>query len=503
MPIQTLTTRAIEFTSKDFESWVEELRTKAQQVFPQWTDYNKANIGNLLLELFGHTLDVMTYSIDQQTNEAYIATARQRRSLIDLGKLVGYSLPGATEASVDLEFTIADGLPRSTDVIIPAGSLVKAPDITNPISFYTVAEARILQGNIQVTGVSARNAEAQSFTFSADGSSQQKFLLPAKPYLDDSATVVISGDTYTFVTNLLSSGPTDKVFTVSVDENNFATVSFGDGVNGYAPTGVGLVDYETGGGVSGNVEANTITDWLGTAQDELGTTIVLLVRNPSLAGGGTDRMSVEEARIAIPESVLATNLVTCTRDQFEINARNVRGVARSLVLTHDNDTSIPENQANVYIVPTGGGLPSTALKAEVLTEITVTRPQPISMDVYILDPTLNIISIAATVYLEINYTEAEVRANIEAALDSFFALEDSDGAINPLVDFGFHVKDWQGSATPEVPWSNIFNAVRDAEGVRKVEPTPFTPTTDVTLLNADFPVLGSITLTNGDTSSTF
>jgi uncharacterized phage protein gp47/JayE len=502
MSLNSLTRRRIDFTSKDFESWLVELRLMAQSVYPSWTDHNRANIGNLQHELFAHTLDVMTHSIDQQTNERLVICARQRKSMIDLGKFVGYELPGATEASVDLEFTLSDGTPRSHDVIIPAGTRVRAPDAVNPVTFWVVAGARILAGTIQISNVAARNAEPQIDSFTGDGSLHQKVKLARTPYLDQSAQVVVGGDVYTEVDNLLLYDATDKVFMVEVDEADQASLMFGDNVNGLAPTGIGSCAYDTGGGVIGNVEANTISEVLDSLQDELGASVICVVRNPSLAGGGTDRMTVEEARVAIPESVLTANLVTCSRDQFEINARRVRGVARSLVLVHDDDATIPEYQSDVYIVPTGGGLPSAALKAEVLNEITVVRPQPVGMDVFVLDPALKIISITATVFLKQGYTQAEVRANIEAALDAFFALTDAEGNPNPLVDFGFHVKDYRGMSVAEVPWSDIFNAVRDAEGVRKVSQT-FIPAADVTLLNNEFPVLGSIFLNDGDLGTPF
>ncbi len=500
---ESLTVAQIDFTSKDFEAWLTRLRQLAEATFPTWTDFNKANFGNLMLELFAHTLDVASYSIDQQTNEKLVRLMRLRKSAIDLGALVGYTLPGATEASVDLEFTIADGEVRSVDVIIPAGTEVVAPDVENPIPFYVQSEARITQGTLQVTGVSARNAIPQQDSLNTDGSQSQRIRLSESPYLDGSVSVVIAGDTYTEVDNLLEYGPSDKVFSVFVDENDYATLLFGDNTNGYAPTGTGTADYETGGGEAGNVDANTITGISNTILDERGDSVQLTVRNPSAAGGGTDRMTVEEARVAIPESVIVANQVTVSRDQFEINARGVRGVARSLVLTHDEDVSIPEYTAYVHIVPVGGGLPSTALKAEVLNEITVVRPQPVSMDVYVLDPVLNIISIWATVYREEGVSKTEARANIETSLNSFFALTDSDGNVNEQINFGYHVKAADGTTAAEVPWSDIFNAVRDAEGIRKVDKSTFTPSADVSLDLDEFPVLGSIALIDGDDGSPF
>jgi hypothetical protein len=263
-------------------------------------------------------------------------------------------------------------------------------------------------------------------------------------------------------------------------------------------------NYETGGGEIGNVDPNTITEIVGSIYDETGQYVLLLVRNPSNASGGVDRMNVEEARVAIPESVRGTTgRVTITRDHFEINSRAVRGVARALALTSDEEPLIPEYTAYVYIVPVGGGLPSAVLKADVLTMLTVTRPPPVGMTVEVKDPPLKIISLTAKVYLEDDTTEAEARANIEDNLDAFFALELADGSPNPQIDFGFNVKQADGTPASEVPRSDLFNAVRDAVGVRKVDFSTFIPAADVTLALDEFPVLGSITLINGDTSSYF
>lgn len=495
--------RAIDFTDRDFESWRLRLRALAQAAYPGWTDYNRANIGNLMLELFAMTLDVISYTQDQQVNETRVSYAQQRKSMIELGRNVGFELPGATEASVELEFTIADGQARSRDIVIPAGTEVRTEDVQEPVSFYTVADAVIVAGTIQVSAVLARNAEPQSDAFVGDGSADQEYSLPKTPFLDGSTVLRVLGVPWLLVDNLLDSGPTDKHYYIRVDENNAAKVHFGNGTNGLPPTGSIAVDYETGGGSAANVDPNTLTVLSGRFTDESGSTVQLLVRNPSAAGGGTDRMGVEEARLAIPAHVTTAAQLSISRIQFENNARLVRGVARALLLTSDERPAITEYTGNVYIVPVGGGLPSAALKADVLTMLTVTRPPPVGFGVSVLDPILKIISITATVYLEEGVAEADARTAIEDALDAFFALQDSEGNPNTLIDFGFHVKNAAGGAASEVPWSSLFNVVRDADGIRKVDKSAFSPASDVPLVFEEFPVLGSISLINGDTGAPF
>lgn len=495
--------RLADFTDRDFDSWRAALRLRASTKFPGWTDFNRANIGNLKLELFAHTLDVISYTMDQLLLETRTTWATKRKSMEDTGKNVAFTLRGAEAATADLEWTIADGQIRSRDITLPVGSEVRTQDVQDPVSFFTTAVGTVVAGTLQATAVPSKHAQAQQDLFTADGSADQEFTLTQTPYLDDSLEIDVAGDTFTRVDNFLNSGPTDKHFIVQVDENDRAVFRFGDGDNGVAPTGAVTADYETGGGSAGQIDANTLDSPVGQFTDDAGVPVQLLVRNPVASSGGLDRMNVEEARVAIPASLITVAKLSVTRDQFESNALLVRGVARSLLLTSDDDSGIPEYQANVHIMPVGGGLPSSTLKASVLNELTVVRKPPVGMDVFVLDPTLEIVNITATVYLEQGFIEADVRANIEASLGTLFALQLASGAPNPQIDFGFKIKAADGTVVAEIPFSDNFNAVRDAVGVRKVDKATFAPASDVALANIDFPVLGSISLTNGDTSSPF
>ncbi len=72
------------------------------------------------------------------------------------------------------------------------------------------------------------------------------------------------------------------------------------------------------------------------------------------------------------------------------------------------------------------------------------------------------------------------------------------------MDFGFNIKKADGTVAAELAWSDVFNVVRDTVGVRKVDDSTFDldgSPDDVSLLNSEFPKLGVITLTNGDTTA--
>lgn len=507
--VTTITTPTSNFTDRDLDSWLVELRTRAASAFPGWTDYNTPNFGNLLLESFAHTLDGLSYTQDQQHLERFVIFARLRRSMIWLGRNLGFSLPEAEAATVDLEVTIADADPRVSDLVVPAGTVVRTAE--GDVEFDLLEDATIPAGSIQVTGVAAENARARSEDFVASGVAGFSVPLGNTPYVQDSAAVTIGVDSWTEVESFYDSGPADRHFRVDVDQDARATLVFGDGTNGALASGAGTATYKTGGGAAGNVEANTLTEFLDTSRFATlaGEQVQVTVRNPAGAGGGVDRMSVEEARVAMPAHVRTAGQRSVTRSDYEDNALKVRGVARALFLTSDDDGSIDENTGRLYVVPVGGGLPSSELKADVLAMIEDNYPPPVTFALTVHDPSLRVVTVSATVYLNRSITEAEAQTAAEEALDEFFALVDEDGAKNERIDFGFTIRKYvmdEGSAQGEVAWSDIFDALRNATTpagrrvFRSIDEDTVVPADSVPLLDTEFPVLGpTIILTNGDT----
>ncbi|HEY5712962.1 MAG TPA: putative baseplate assembly protein [Allosphingosinicella sp.] len=74
-----------------------------------------------LIDAFAASLDVLTFYSERIANEAYVGTAVQRRSMVELARSIGYKLAPGVAASVHVAFTVesADDPYRSVDV--PAG----------------------------------------------------------------------------------------------------------------------------------------------------------------------------------------------------------------------------------------------------------------------------------------------------------------------------------------------------------------------------------------------
>lgn len=492
----------LNYTDKDFASLRARLINLIGSVFTDWTDFEIASFGNILLEANAFVGDVLAFYQDNQADEAFLPFVQLRRNALALAQQLGYEPAGAAAATVDELFTLS-AIPTN-DVIIPAGTVCKTRRIGEVVEFQLLSDLTILAlaDPPQAFGTIENSSPAQDI-FASDNLANQEFELSATPYLDGSADVVAGNGAYTEVDNFLDSVSTDRHYTITVDENDRALVRFGNGINGEVPTGTITIDYKTGGGAVGNVEPNTITEIVGSFTDVLANPVQVSVNNPDKATGGADRETVAQIRQNAPASLRVLNRTVALED-YIIGAEQVPGVARALMLTSDQTPGIPENRGFLYVVPDGGGTPTTVLKDAVIQAVTVTKPNTVTFKVTAEDPLYLVVDISMVVFFNSGFSPANGAAEIQQILDDYFAISLADGTKNPLIDFGFNYKDVNGLPAGEIPLSDLLCAVRDADSVRKVgdEASNFVVNgshADLAIKLFEFPVLGTVTITDGDT----
>lgn len=120
-------------------------------------------------------------------------------------------------------------------------------------------------------------------------------------------------------------GPSERAYTVKLDENGGATVQFGDGMHGTRlPTGSGNVEarYRVGLGSAGNVKTEQISMLLTRPLGVKG------VSNPVAATGGTDAEAGDEARRNAPLTVRTLDRIVSLRD-FEDFAAAFTGIGKA------------------------------------------------------------------------------------------------------------------------------------------------------------------------------
>lgn len=494
----------LDYTDRDFASIRSRLYKLIASVFPTWTDQNVTNFGNILLELFSFVGDTLSFYQDNQARESRMITATQRKNVINLAKMLGYTPSGSRAAQATETFTLSR-VPVG-DVVIPAGAKLFTANITAPVAFQLLAPVTIPGGTNPPTGSgTVENSSSTEDTFTSSGLPDQLFQLSQSPYVDESAVVSASNGSYTQVDNFLDSIATDRVYTVSVDQNGVATITFGDGVSGTIPTDTITVAYKTGGGSSGNVDAGTIKNLAGAFTDSLGNTVNITCTNPQKAQGGIDPQTVAQIKVAAPASVKATNR-NVSIDDFEIHAEEVAGVARALMTTSNEDPGVAENSGILYVVPDGGGVASSTLLAAVVTQSTVTYKPTLTFRLAVQSADYLAVNVFARVYKMAGYTAAQVAFNIRATLATYFAVSNSDGTPNTKIDFGAKLRDANGNLSPLMSLGHIFDAVDETAGVREIggNATDFLLNNaheDVTLLARQFPQLGTVTLIDADTGA--
>ncbi len=476
----TILAQSTDYTDKDFDALRARLRTLIISVFPTWTNDQVANFGNLLVELYAFVGDVLGFYQDNQAGESRITTATQRKNLIALTKLIGYTPESPSAATADVTFTLDGPVPAGRTVTFnPPGppapatnpTTVLTTDTENPVEMQLTAAVVIPATESVGNGTVKNSIKQEDETFAASGLPSQEVALANTPFLDASAVVTDDGGAFVEVESFLQSTASDKHFIVLVDANDRAGIRFGNGVNGAIPVGTITIGYETGGGSTGNVEAGTLTRIDGSFVDSTGAPVSVSTTNASAAGGGNNRESDASIKENGPLSIRAINR-TVAREDFEIHAKQVVGVARALMLTKDEKVAIAENAGELRVVPeatTFPGFPSTTIKDAVLAQITTVKPHTLTFKPSVLDPLYLDIGVEAVLFLKQGFVGATVRDDIIDNLKNFFKLDQADGTENPNVEFGFNRKDIAGIPSSVIALSDIFNVVRDTVGVLRVE----------------------------------
>lgn len=507
----------VDYTSRDQRTLRLRLQGLARSVFPEWTDYNRSNSGNVILEGEAFVGDVVAHYQDRQAREAFWPTVTQRVNAIRLGRQTSFVMPSATSARTTLRFSLPS--PAVKRVPILEGTRARVPSADGP-RFRTTEEAEILVGQTQVDVPAEQAILVSDEVFASTGAPNQQFITAQNPVIDNTFVIIADDGEYLQVTSFLDRDPvTDglidqasRVFVVLPDPFDRGVILFGTGLVGKIPEGSILVSYKIGGGVIGNVETGQVKRLEDQILDVDGGVVQISVTNVIPGDGGSNRMSVLEARVRAPAARRTTNR-SVTKDDYENAARRINGVARAAMITSNEDASVQENEGVIVVVAKGAQLPSGRIQPAtpsqqtldaILEEVENEQPPTLTFTLTAQAAPFFTVNVATRVYLAQGFTTPTVGTNVRNAIKDFFAAQLETGVDNPTIDFGANIKQVDGTVISEIIWSDLFNAIRDTDGVRKVDEG-----TQGLLLNGlrqsvslnprDFPVVGTISIVDADT----
>lgn len=428
---------AIDYTSKDFLGFVSSMTTYAQQAMPEWNvGVSEGDIGLAIMEAVAYLGDIISYYGDRISQEAYLNTATQRQSLLNIAQLLGYTVSNGSPAKGTVTFQTTASGPATT---VPAGTPLTAGyvAVVDATLIYTV-DAGQANYIVPAAGGTLTLNVTQGLAYNAvtlgtsDGSAAQVFSIPQVGVIDGSVTLTTpltatTSQTWTYVQFLGDFGPSDPVFTTYLDSAGLTWIEFGDGINGLVPTtGTAItVSYIVGAGSAGNVQAGTVgyfVDPIPNVSTKIATSGTAFVS--SAMTGGTDPETNDQIRANAPASYATTQRAVSLSD-FIAMAQNIPGVtAATAVAAHS--TSI-----TLYLMGANNQAASDEVQdaveafftGKILAGVTLTTAQP---TLVAIDVGTN--SNPMTLVVSTGFSQAGVVAKVKSAIASLFT--------SPNVSFG-------------------------------------------------------------------
>jgi uncharacterized phage protein gp47/JayE len=438
--IKTIQNRqVIDYMARDYDSFRQALIDRIPEKLPNWTDRSEADFGIVLIELFAYMADILSYYQDRVANESFLATAQERRSVIQHLRLIGYELAPASPASAKLALAFTVDNARTGLVKIQRGdqfstpSTDERPSVTFEYADHTpiVIDLESLAPDSGGTGkkkfqsgqplkdgetkapkvpvVEGQLIEKELIGVS-DGSPNQRHALARPRLIRDSQEIGVEDGglvkPWQWRESLVYSRVVNEDYTLQTDENNVTTVIFGDGVYGKIPANGASIwaTYRTGGGRVGNVPAGAIKT-ISKSSDLI--PLSATVSNPEPATGGEEREAIDHA-IRFAPLVFKSNRRAVTVEDFVALAKQFPGVGKARA------HAAAWNQIDLYIAPAGGGYVTDILKSDLLRYFEDKRMMMTQLK--IKDPAYVPIYIKAQVKALAYAFKAEVKAKTEAAV---------------------------------------------------------------------------------------
>ena len=480
MPLPLIPPDMLDATALDYEDMMTRARTLVQQACPYWRDHSSNFIENVLLEACGFMINTARITMEQRSRQSYWSLVSEMRSVIRLGRANSFIVAGYTAATIMLRLSVPSGTATRKVPILEGLRIRAQQDGGGPR--YRVMVANELAVGSSYVDVSAENAEVHDGSFESTGDANQEVILAEAPYIDGSIVVSVSGVEWDrqISGTLTMSRPESLHYVTKLDDQNRVHILFGNGINGSIPArGAPIAtEHKTGDGTNGEVSAGAV--WLieDTVYDDLGQATTLVVSNPSDSSPADSGTTVDQARVLGP--IASTTRDTAVdEDDFENVAISVSGIARAAMVTSEQDPDVDDDYGLLYLVARGSKLISGRFAAAAPTVAQIAAVEyklskaggkrPLMLFSYDVRPAVfRTVTHSVKIYKASNYSQTVVAANIRAAVADFYAVSLSGKQPNPGIDFGFRLLGSDGTSDYTIAWSDLFEAIKSAAGVRRI-----------------------------------
>lgn len=326
----------LSYVNYDFQDLVRQLQDRLRSR-DAWKDTYISATGQTLIELYAYVLNLMLYYVERRAEEGYLATARNKSSIINLVQLINYEPKRNRSATGSVVFgiqSVAEGtifIPRHTVVRTAAG-----------VDFVTIEEGTIEAGKTTSNPIQVVQGTVERITTTSVGALNHEILINSTTVESDrheefsTINVYVGTRKWSKVDSFLRSGAADRHFVIRPNLDDTLSVVFGDNVRGAAPEGgrTIIIEYISSMGNAGNVyEENRITrvasptvsyDYIEDNVPKTGTR-TLSISSSTLMTGGADAETAEEIRQQAPDIFKTGDRLVVKEDfrAFLINTENI------------------------------------------------------------------------------------------------------------------------------------------------------------------------------------
>lgn len=473
---QGLTVPPVDLTAKDFDAVRESIKNFIKTQFPDLiTEFGDQSLLMVLVDLIAYEVDNLNFYIDLQANESYLPTARQRKNIVKLAKLVGYVPRTALPASVDVETEFADAILNS--ITVRTGTKIQVGNV-----FFEVTPDDVVIP-VDSEEFTFSLVEGQTFEeiFTSNGAAFQKFKLLNTPVIQNTFRVIVDSVTWTQVSSLAfsrSEANSTKTYEAQITGDDEAVILFGDNSSSDIPAldAEIRVTYRIGGGVAGNVTSGAINTNIQAFENNETPTQVRINNIGHPASGGVDRETIDSIKLNAPIAV-RTNENLVTKLDYEgipvIFTGTTGQIARTRIEVLKSDGK--QNLVHVFAWTRGADGAAVAPSQALLTELSnfIEKRKMVTVQHQVGAGSIMSVNVQISYKLAPGFLETEVTQEIEDRVVEFFNSDEFFTAEALRV-------------------IDLWNLVHDTPGVMygKV----ILPTDDVVPMDDEVPVIGSLTI---------
>lgn len=410
----------LDFTGKDYDSLVSKADEFAKSLLPEWTARDDNDLNWVTVKTVAYLVSIGMFYIDLGVSEQDPYEVQIYRNALRLARRYGMPVKKAVGAVTTLnvvvkEHTGTKTIPRGTQFTCGGKPYVVLEDISFPEGV-NAQPANVQYGNWSRITLATSTGEAfQEFSISADlvqSDSLRVFINEGAGYSE-----------WAKQDSLLMSVEDDLHFRQVLEDTERYTIMFGDSNSGKIPAKGASIQVELitlpssyendkyGNLASGNTFTCSDSDVVAITQGEA-------------ASGGSAKESILSIGRNLPQWLSTSNRCIAPND-YRYLARRVPGVQDATV----NQESVV---VSVYIVPSSGGVASTALMDKVAAYLDARKMNQVTINVLV--PKQIKICLEATVTAQANVNKYTVLGAVIDKITSYLNQSTESGALITLMD---------------------------------------------------------------------